>query len=99
MISPRALVLTAGLALSVVLAGPGFAQDEADAAWDRGEVAVAERFYEQRVAADSFDQRALHRLALIRAWNQRYAESLVLFDRLLAIAPFNAEAEDRKSVV
>lgn len=100
MISPRALVLTAGLALSVVLAGPGLAQDEADAAWDRGEVAVAERFYEQRVAADSFDQRALHRLALIRAWNQRYAESLVLFDRLLAIAPFNAEAEvDRARVI
>lgn len=100
MIPPRARALTAGLALSVVFAGPGFAQDEADAAWDRGDVAVAERFYEQRLEADSLDQRALHRLALLLAWNKRYTESLVLFDRLLAIAPFNAEAEvDRARVI
>jgi tetratricopeptide (TPR) repeat protein len=94
----RALI--AGLVVAVVLARPGLAQDEADAAWDRGDVAVAERLYERRLAADSSDQRALHRLALIRAWDERYAESLVLFDRLLAIAPFNSEAEvDRARVI
>jgi tetratricopeptide (TPR) repeat protein len=97
---PPLRVLTAGLVLAAVLARPVYAQDEADAAWDRGDVEVAERLYERRVAADSSDQRALHRLALLWAWNERYAESVVLFDRLLTIAPENAEAEvDRARVI
>ncbi len=92
--------LTVWLTLAVVLSQPATAQDEADAAWDRGDVAVAERLYTRRLEADSSDQRALHRMALMHAWNERYSESLALFDRLLAIAPENSEAAvDRARVI
>ncbi|HEX2203373.1 MAG TPA: tetratricopeptide repeat protein [Longimicrobium sp.] len=81
--------------LFLLLAGwaaPARAQDEADQAWRAGNLGTAERLYEARLAADSSDQRALHRLALIRAYAERYDESLALFDRLLRLAPENREA-------
>jgi tetratricopeptide (TPR) repeat protein len=64
----------------------------ADSAWASGDMATAERLYSARLAADSTDQRALHRMALILAWAQKYDESIHLFDRLLAYAPDNREA-------
>lgn len=80
------------VALLLAWAAPARAQDEADQAWRAGNLGTAERLYEARLAADSSDQRALHRLALIRAYNERYDESLALFDRLLRLAPENREA-------
>lgn len=68
------------------------AQTSADEAWRRGDLIQAERLYSARLAADSTDQRALHRLALMRGWDGRYAESVALFDHLLRIAPDNVEA-------
>jgi len=91
-----------GWFLIAALAAPAalVAQDAADSAWSAGATARAERLYRARVEADSTDGRALHRLALIAAWNERYAESLALFDRLLARAPDNMEAAvDRATVV
>lgn len=82
------------LAFAIVVSAalPVEAQDAADTAWDTGDTDTAARLYAERLLPDSTDRTALHRLALIRAWNERYAESLVLFDRLLALDPSNADA-------
>lgn len=86
----RRLSLTVGLLL--LAAGASRAQHPADLAWDNGDVGEAETLYAERLERNPTDERALHRLALIRAWNERYDESLELFDRLLAISPGNREA-------
>jgi tetratricopeptide (TPR) repeat protein len=92
------ILLTAVLLL--VAAVPARAQDDADRAWAAGDIPVAERLYEARLAADAGDVTALHRLGLIRAWAERYDESLALFDRLLAIDARNREARvDRARVL
>jgi tetratricopeptide (TPR) repeat protein len=53
----------------------------------------------ERLAADSTDDRALHRVALLEAWDGRHDASLRLFDQLLALGP-NLEAEvDRARVI
>jgi tetratricopeptide (TPR) repeat protein len=84
----------------LVAAVPARAQDEADRAWAAGDIPTAERLYEARLAADANDVTALHRVALIRAWAERYDESLALFDRLLAVDPRNREARvDRARVL
>jgi tetratricopeptide (TPR) repeat protein len=76
------------------------AQDPADAAWNRGDLEDARRLYAERVAADSSDVRALHRLALLFAWNREFPPSLALFDRLLVVTPDNLEAQvDRARVL
>jgi tetratricopeptide (TPR) repeat protein len=67
-------------------------QDEADAAWRRGDIEVARRLYAEKLVADSTDERALHRMALIFGWDGEYAASISLFDQLLAISPRNWEA-------
>ncbi|MFV1986950.1 MAG: tetratricopeptide repeat protein [Gemmatimonadota bacterium] len=86
-----------GLSLSAV---PLVAQSNADSAWTAGNVALAERLYESELGEGTPNQRALHRLALIRAWSERYHESLELFDQLLVIAPTNIEASlDRARVL
>lgn len=91
------LAILAALALSPSSA---LAQDEAAAAWVRGDMATAERLYGARLAADSADQVALHRMGLIRAWAERYDEAVHLLDRLLAFAPDNREAAiDRARVL
>lgn len=93
----RALMV---LVLLLASAVPARAQDEADRAWAAGDLPAAERLYEARLAADAGDATALHRVALIRAWAERYDESLVLFDRLLAVDPNNREARvDRARVL
>ncbi len=99
--SLRTVSLAAVLAAALpALAAPARAQDRADSAWNRGATAVAESLYARRVAADSSDLRALHRLALIYAWSRRFPPSLALFDRLLAAAPQDVEARrDRARVL
>ena len=88
------------LLLAVGLPGTAAAQDPADAAWNSGDLETARRLYAERVAADSSDVRALHRLALLFAWNRNFVFSLRLFDRLLAVTPDNVEAQvDRARVL
>ncbi len=84
-IGAMALSLAVGLCVSAA------AQTAADSAWDSGDVETAARLYAQRLVADSTDQRALHRMAIIHAWAERYDQSLALFDQLVAIAPENLE--------
>lgn len=75
------------------------AQDVADQAWRSGDIATARRIYAERLAADSTDDRALHRMALMEAWDGRHERSLRLFDQLLALGP-NLEAQvDRARVI
>ncbi|MDH3455431.1 MAG: hypothetical protein OER90_01200 [Gemmatimonadota bacterium] len=81
------LLLAAG-----ALAGPVSAQDPADEAWNRGDTDAARRLYAERLAADSSDIRALHRMALMFAWDNQFPPSLALFDRLLSISPENIDA-------
>jgi tetratricopeptide (TPR) repeat protein len=93
----RALLI---LVLLLAAAVPAAARDDADRAWAAGDLPTAERLYEARLAADANDATALHRIALIRAWAERYDESLALFDRLLRIDPANREARvDRARVL
>jgi len=76
------------------------AQNPADAAWASGDFETARRLYAERLAADSSDIRALHRMALLFAWNEQYQESLALFDHLLMVAPENVDARvDRARVL
>ena len=77
-----ALALLATLAPTVLRA-----QDPADAAWAAGEHDRARELYAQRVAADSNDVRALHRLALLRSWHNEFASAIHLFDRVLQLNP------------
>jgi tetratricopeptide (TPR) repeat protein len=93
----RALLI---VLLLLATAVPARAQDEADRAWAAGDIPAATRLYEARLAANPRDAAALHRLALIRAWAERYDEALSLFDRLLAVDPRNREARvDRARVL
>lgn len=78
--------------LLLAAAATSRAQSAADLAWDRGDVRQAETHYVARLERNPRDERALHRLALIRAWDERWDESLDLFDRLLALTPSNREA-------
>jgi tetratricopeptide (TPR) repeat protein len=88
------------LAALTLLAGAARAQQPADEAWARGDLAAARRLYAERLAADSSDDRALHRMALLLAWDGRYTAGIALFDRLLALSPDNAEARvDRARVL
>ncbi len=96
----RALATLCTLLAALAPARVARAQTRADSAWNAGATALAESLYVQRLAADSNDQRALHRLALIFAWSKRYAPSIALFDRLVALAPDNWEARrDRARVL
>jgi tetratricopeptide (TPR) repeat protein len=73
-------------------------QDAGDLAWRAGDLAAARRIYAERLAADSADDVALHRMALMEAWEGRYDASLRLFERLLALGP-NPEAEVHRARV
>jgi tetratricopeptide (TPR) repeat protein len=91
--------LRVAVLLLAVTATAAAAQDAADQAWRAGDIATARRLYAERLAADSTDDRALHRVALMEAWDGRYEQSLRLFGQLLALGP-NLEAEvDRARVV
>ncbi len=99
MTPPIRTLLAAALAL-LAWAAPARAQDAADRAWAAGDVATAERLYSARLAADSNDVRALHRVALARAWSGRHDEALALLDRALRLDPNDAERQvDRARVL
>lgn len=86
--------------LLVLCASQASAQDRADSAWTAGALELAESLYAARLAADSSDERALHRMALMFAWAGRYHESIVLFDRLIRQSPRNFDARrDRARVL
>jgi tetratricopeptide (TPR) repeat protein len=88
------------LGLALGAAAVAVAQSPADSAWNKGDLPTAQRLYEARLASDSSDVRALHRLALINAWDDRYDESVTLFNRLLRTDPSNLEARrDRARVL
>jgi tetratricopeptide (TPR) repeat protein len=85
-----------GFALAAVfllVAATARAQDPADSAWTRGDLAAARRLYAGRLATDSSDVRALHRMGLLLSWDGRYAQGIALFDRLLRVAPENGDAQ------
>ena len=99
MTRPRPLALMLALLLLGAVR-PAYAQDPADLAWDRGDYAIARDYYATRLAKDSTDVRALHRLALLDAWDGEYDRGLALLDRLLALSPGNTEARiDRARVL
>lgn len=59
----------------------------ADSAWAAGEHERALELYGQARERGSVPVLALHRMALLYAWSERYAESLVLLDEALVRAP------------
>jgi tetratricopeptide (TPR) repeat protein len=81
-------------------AGAPLAQeDPADAAWRAGETERAMSLYRARLEENPADEVALHRVALMEAWDEHYEASLVRLDRLLAVSPRNLEARlDRSRV-
>ncbi len=92
-------VLGPAVTVLLMLASGLAGQTPADSAWDAGDIARARELYAARLARDSSDIRALHRLALIHGWSQEYDESLALFDRLLELFPANLDARvDRTRV-
>lgn len=98
--APAPILAVAAAALLVAWPAGARGQATADSAWNAGDLDRAAELYEARVAEDSTDVRALHRLGLIRAWNERFEESLALFDRLLRLRPENWEAvRDRGRVL
>ena len=86
--------------LFTALSSTVVAQDPADDAWKRGELAVARQLYTERLAADSTDVLALHRLGLMLAWDGQHLASIRLFDKLLQVAPEHEDARlDRARVL
>lgn len=74
--------------------------DSADVAWRQGDPERARELYARVLAADSTRGAALHRMALMTAWEERHEEALRLFDRLLERAPGNLSARvDRARVL
>jgi len=77
----------------------GLQADPANEAWLRGDIELAVRLYEERLARDPDDGAALHRLALARAWAGDYAAADRLFEHLLEVEPANLDARvDRARV-
>lgn len=104
--TPRGLAaaFVAAAALIAVALHPAGARaqtvrDSANTAWTSGNTAEALALYNRIAAADSSNGIALHRIALINAWAERYTESIRVFDRLISIQPNNREARlDRARV-
>ena len=84
---------------ALLLAQPLAAQDAADSAWTAGDHARARTLYTQRLAANTNDPEALHRLGLMLAWNREFPEAVKLLDRLLTVAPNPAARMDRANVL
>jgi tetratricopeptide (TPR) repeat protein len=73
--------------------------DPANEAWVNGDTELARRLYEERLSRDPDDGVALHRLALMRAWDGEYDAADELFDHLLEVEPTNLDARvDRTRV-
>lgn len=65
----------------------------ADSAWQAGAYSLATRLYEAIVARDSSIPIAVFRLATLRSWDNRFAESIALFRRSIALEPNFTEAK------
>jgi tetratricopeptide (TPR) repeat protein len=83
---------------------PAAAQDTlhaaAAAAWTEGDTDTAMRLYGQILRGSPADEVALHRTALMHAWEERYGESFARFDRLISASPGNLDARvDRARVL
>ena len=78
--------------LALVVAVPLAAQrPAADSAWTRGDYAHARVLYESAFAADSTDARALHRLAILDAWDGKFDRALARLARLRGLTPGDAD--------
>lgn len=91
------MVAVAALVLPALLPSiPAAAQepDAAQAAWEAGDHASAKRLYAERLAADSGDVQALHRLGLMLAWERDFAPAVTLLERLVRTAPSDAALLD-----
>ena len=77
----RALAL---LAVPAVLAAQ---LPQAEEAFRRGDYAAARAGYERALAADSLNQRALFRLAILDSWDGKLSRSLQRFSRLRRLDP------------
>jgi tetratricopeptide (TPR) repeat protein len=64
----------------------------ADTAWQAGAYPLATSLYEGIVARDSSIPIAVFRLATLRSWDNRFAESIALFRRNIALEPNFTEA-------
>ena len=64
----------------------------ADSAWQAGAYPLATSLYEAIVARDSSIPIAVFRLATLRSWDNRFAESIALFRRNIALEPNFTEA-------
>jgi len=71
---------------------PPQAADPADRAWTLGDTQQALKLYSERLAADSTDDVAALRVALINAWAGRYATAIARLDTLIARSPDNVDA-------
>src|SRR2546427_10896247 len=59
----------------------------ADEAFRKGDYAAARAGYERVLAADSLNERALYRLAILDSWDGELARSLARFGRLRRLDP------------
>ncbi|MDZ7780498.1 MAG: tetratricopeptide repeat protein [Gemmatimonadota bacterium] len=81
-------------------AAPDTLDEAAAEAWVAGDTETAMRLYEALLEENPEHGVALHRTALMHAWEERYEEALTRFDRLLEIAPENLAARvDRARVL
>ena len=70
----------------------GAADDRADEAWSRGDIALASRLYRDRLAANPEDGTAMLRVALMQAWEEQYDVALELLDDLIGQQPSHFDA-------
>lgn len=61
--------------------------DSAAEAWAAGDHPRARTLYTHRVAADSADVQALHRLGLLHAWENELGTAIPLLERVVRLAP------------
>src|SRR6266540_2357347 len=84
--SHRAFCISALVA--AVVAAPLAAQlPQADDAFTKGDDRAARAAYERALAADSLNERALYRLAILDSWDGKLARSLARFTRLRRLDP------------
>lgn len=86
------LVKRAALALLLAAVPLAAQRSAADSAWARGDYGRARPLYEAALAADSSDAAALHRLAILDAWDGKFDRALVRFARLRRLAPRDGDA-------
>jgi cellulose synthase/poly-beta-1,6-N-acetylglucosamine synthase-like glycosyltransferase/tetratricopeptide (TPR) repeat protein len=95
----RAASVALALALIGTAAAGAHAQSAADSAFLRGERSLAQALYAKQLETDPRDATALHRSALLYAWDRQWPQSLELFDRLIALQPEDLDARvDRARV-